>query len=79
MQAAAKEIGVSENDLKHAQKNGKSIAQVAKDHGKSVDNVVDAIVKKATSAIDQAVKDGKLDPKGRPDQAEPARPGEASS
>jgi hypothetical protein len=59
--AAAKEIGVSKDDLKSALKDGKSIAQVAKDHNKSVDDVVDAIVKAATSDIDQAVTDGKLD------------------
>jgi len=61
--AAAKEIGVSVADLKQARKDGKSIAQVAKDHNKSVDDVVNAIVKQATSDIDQAVKDGKLDSK----------------
>jgi transposase-like protein len=63
LSAAAKEIGVSEDGLKQALKEGKSIAQVAKEHDKSADDVVDAIVKKATSAIDQAVKDGKLDSK----------------
>jgi hypothetical protein len=61
VQAAAKEIGVSEGDLKQARKDGKSIAQVAKDHDKSAEDVVDAIVKNATRAIDQAVTDGKLD------------------
>jgi uncharacterized protein (DUF433 family) len=61
--AAAKEIGVSVADLKQARKDGKSIAQVAKDHNKSVDDVVNAIVKQATSDVDQAVKDGKLDSK----------------
>ena len=61
--AAAKEIGVSVDDLKQARKDGKSIAQVAKDHNKSVDDVVNAIVKQATSHVDQAVKDGKLDSK----------------
>jgi len=61
--AAAKEIGVSEDDLKQALEDGKSIAQVAKEHDKSADDVVDAIVKKARGAIDQAVKDGKLDAK----------------
>jgi uncharacterized protein (DUF433 family) len=61
--AAAKEIGVSVADLKQARKDGKSIAQVAKDHNKSVDDVVNAIVKQATSDIDQAVKDGKVDSK----------------
>ncbi len=61
VQAAAKEIGVSENDLKEALKDGKSIAQVAQDHNKSVDDVVDTVVKAATSDIDQALKDGKLD------------------
>lgn len=61
--AAAKEIGVSVADLKQARKDGKSIAQVAKDHNKSVDDVVNAIVKQATNDIDQAVKDGKIDSK----------------
>jgi hypothetical protein len=63
VQAAAKEIGVSEDDLKQALKDGKSMAQVAKEHDKSAADVGDAIVKKATSAIDQAVKDDKLDSK----------------
>ncbi|MFL6242865.1 MAG: hypothetical protein ACJ73V_07560 [Acidimicrobiia bacterium] len=63
LNTAAKEIGVSEDDLKQALKDGKSIAQVAKEHDKSADEVVDAIVKKVTSAIAQAVKDGKLDSK----------------
>ena len=61
VQAAAKEIGVSVEELKDARKSGKSIAQVAKDHNKSVDDVVKAVVKAATSDVDQAVKDGKLD------------------
>lgn len=61
LQAAAKEIGISTTELRDARKNGKSIAQVAQDHGKSADDVVDAIVKATTSDIDQAVKDGKLD------------------
>jgi uncharacterized protein (DUF433 family) len=61
VQAAAKAIGVSTDDLKQAVKNGKSIAQVAKDHGKSADDVVNAIVNAAKSDVDQAVKDGKLD------------------
>jgi uncharacterized protein (DUF433 family) len=75
--AAANEIGVSVADLKQARKDGKSIAQVAKDHNRSVDDVVNAIVKQATSDIDQAVKDGKLDSKRadhikqkQPDRAE---------
>jgi ribosomal protein S20 len=63
VKAAAKEIGISEADLKKALKDGKTIAQVAKDHDKSVDDVVNAVVKAAKSDIDQAVKDGKLDSK----------------
>lgn len=61
VQAAAKEIGVSTSELRDARKSGKSIAQVAQDHGKSADDVVNAVVKAVTSDIDQAVKDGKLD------------------
>src|SRR5207237_157419 len=59
--AAAKAIGIREADLRTALRSGKSIADVAKDHGVAVDKVVDALVAEATSRIDQAVKDGKLD------------------
>jgi len=76
--AAAKEIGVSVTDLKQARKDGKSIAQVAKDHNTSVDDVVNAIVKQATSDIDQAVKDGKLDSK-RADQIKQKLPDRAKT
>jgi len=76
--AAAKEIGVSVTDLKQAWKDGKSIAQVAKDHNKSVDDVVNAIVNQATSDIDQAVKDGKLDSK-RADQIKQKLPDRAKT
>jgi ribosomal protein S20 len=61
VQAAAKSIGISTDDLKQAVKGGKSIAQVAKDHDKAPDDVVNAIVNAVKSDIDQAVKDGTLD------------------
>ena len=61
VQAAAKEIGVSDAVLKRALEDGKSIAQVAKEHDRSAGDVVDAMVKAARGDIDQAVKDGKLD------------------
>ncbi len=73
VQAGAKEIGVSTDDLKQALKDGKTVAQVAKDHDKSVDDVVNAIVKEAKSDIDQAVKDGKLDSR-RADELESKLP-----
>lgn len=58
---AAKTIGVSQDDLKSALKNGKTIADVAKDHKVDPSKVVDAIVDAAKKRIDAAVKDGKLD------------------
>jgi len=57
---AAQAIGVSADDLRTALQGGKSIAQVAKDHNVDEQKVIDALVAAETTAIDQAVKDGKL-------------------
>jgi len=57
---AAQAIGISADDLRTAIQGGKSIAQVAKDHNVDEQKVIDALVAAETTAIDQAVKDGKL-------------------
>jgi hypothetical protein len=58
--AAAKAIGVSVDDLRAALRDGKSIADIAKDKNVAVSDVVDAMVAAVKADLDQAVKDGHL-------------------
>jgi hypothetical protein len=58
--AAAGALGLSRDDLVAKLRSGKSIADVAKDQGKSLDDVKTAITDAVTKELDQAVKDGKL-------------------
>jgi hypothetical protein len=58
--AAATYIGVSQTDLRTALQDGSSLADVAKDHGKTVDGLIAAMVAAAKSGIAQAVTDGHL-------------------
>jgi hypothetical protein len=58
--AAAKYLGITEAALRDELRGGKSLADVAKAKGKSVDGLKSAIVADAKSKLDQAVKDGKL-------------------
>lgn len=58
--AAAKALGISEDDLATALKDGKSIADVAKDKGVDKQKVVDAMVAAAKDALAAQVKAGHL-------------------
>ena len=58
--AAADYLGLSQSELLTKLQNGKSLADVAKDQGKSVDGLIDAMVADAKKHLDQAVKDGNL-------------------
>jgi polyhydroxyalkanoate synthesis regulator phasin len=58
--AAAGALGLSRDDLVTKLRAGKSIADVAKDQGKSLDDVKAAITDAVTKELDQRVKDGKL-------------------
>jgi uncharacterized protein YidB (DUF937 family) len=60
LDAAAKALNLSADDLRSKLKDGKTLAQVAKDQGVDVQKVIDAMVADATAHIDQEVKDGKL-------------------
>jgi hypothetical protein len=60
LDAAAKYLGVTEAQLRSELQGGKTLAQVAKDHGKSVDGLVDALVAAAKTHVDAAVKAGRL-------------------
>ena len=60
LDAAASYLGLTEAQLRTQLSSGKTLAQVAKARDKSVDGLVDALVKDANAKIDQAVKDGRL-------------------
>jgi hypothetical protein len=58
--SAAKALGITTDELMQDLRDGKSIADVAKAKGISVDTVIAAIVKDAQTKIDAAVKDKHL-------------------
>ena len=60
LDAAASYLGLSEAELHTQLGSGKSLAQVAKDRGKSVDGLVQAMVDSATKKLDAAVAAGRL-------------------
>ena len=60
--AAADYLGLSQSELMTKLQSGKSLADVAKDQGKSVDGLVQALVAEAKTHLDQAVEDGHLTP-----------------
>ncbi|MFL5937264.1 MAG: hypothetical protein ACJ744_15075 [Gaiellaceae bacterium] len=60
LDAAAKYLGITEAQLRTELRNGKSLADVAKAHGKTVDGLVNALVDEAKTKLDAAVKAGKL-------------------
>jgi hypothetical protein len=60
LDAAAKALNLSVDDLRSKLKGGKTLAQVAQDQGVDSQKVIDAMVADATAHIDQEVKDGKL-------------------
>jgi hypothetical protein len=60
MDAAAKFLGLTADDLRTQMRAGKSLADLAKDKGKSVDDLKAAIRTAVTAELDQAVKDNKL-------------------
>jgi hypothetical protein len=60
LDAAATYLGLTEAQLRTQLESGKSLAQVAKAQGKSVDGLKDALVKDAKTHLDAAVKAGRL-------------------
>lgn len=60
LDAAASYLGVTTDQLRTEVESGKTLAQVAKDKGKSVDGLVSALVDGARSRLDAAVEDGRL-------------------
>jgi polyhydroxyalkanoate synthesis regulator phasin len=60
LDTAATALGVSTEDLRTALADGKSIADVAAEHGVDVQTVIDALVAQASTHLDEAVADGRL-------------------
>jgi hypothetical protein len=60
LDAAASFLGVTEAELRTELQSGKTLAEVAKAEGKTVDGLVDALVTAATKRLDEAVADGRL-------------------
>jgi hypothetical protein len=60
LDAVAKSIGISTDDLKTELKTGKSIAEVATAHGVDPQKVITDLTAAATAKIDEAVQSGKL-------------------
>jgi hypothetical protein len=60
LEAAADYLGLSESELRERLHDGSSLAEIAKAEGKSVDGLVDALVKSAKADLADAVAAGKL-------------------
>ena len=60
LDAAASYLGVTEEQLRNDIQSGKTLAQVAKDKGKSVDGLIDALYNAEKKELDQAVADGRI-------------------
>ncbi|HEU4942697.1 MAG TPA: hypothetical protein VFT18_05480 [Gaiellaceae bacterium] len=60
LDTAAKYLGMTEAQLRSALEDGKTLAQIAKDKGKSVDGLVGALLGDARSRLDQQVEEGNL-------------------
>jgi AraC-like DNA-binding protein len=59
-EAAAVFLEMTRAELREALQDGKTLAQVARDRGKSIDGLVDALVAEAEKKLDQAVEEGHL-------------------
>jgi hypothetical protein len=60
LDAAADYLGVSEIELRERLHDGSSLAEIAKAEGKSVDGLVDSLVRSAKADLADAVEAGKL-------------------
>lgn len=60
LNSVAEFLGISQDQLRTELRGGKSLAQVAQDHGKTRDQLKDAIVSSARDALNKAMTNGKL-------------------
>jgi hypothetical protein len=59
-EAAASYLGMTKSNLRAALVGGKTLAQVARDRGKSVDGLIQALLDDAERRLDEAVKAGRI-------------------
>jgi len=60
LDAAAGYLGLTENELQSRLESGRTLAEIAKAQGKSVDGLKAAMIKDAKTHLDAAVKEGRL-------------------
>jgi AraC-like DNA-binding protein len=60
LDAVASYLGLTEAQLRTQLNTGKTLARIARDRDKSVDGLIDAMVKAQNEKLDQAVEDGRL-------------------
>src|SRR5215211_958631 len=60
LDAAASYLGLTEAELRSELEDGKSLAQVARDHDKTVDGLIDAMVDSAKQRLDADVEAGRV-------------------
>jgi hypothetical protein len=60
LDAAADYIGISEETLRSELSSGKTLAQIAQDHGKTADGLVNALLVDVRQKLDSAVAAGRL-------------------
>jgi polyhydroxyalkanoate synthesis regulator phasin len=60
MKTIADTLGITTDQLKQEMSSGSSLAQIAQSHGKTADDLVNALQDRATSRLDQAVSAGKI-------------------
>lgn len=61
LDTAAAAIGITADELRTALQDGSTIAEVAQAHDVAVQTVIDALVADATTHLDQAVANGRID------------------
>ncbi|ERI89466.1 hypothetical protein HMPREF1982_04620 [Clostridiales bacterium oral taxon 876 str. F0540] len=57
---AAKEMGITKEEMKEARQSGKNFFELAKQKGFNEQQAKDMIIKNKTAAIDEKVKEGKI-------------------
>ena len=60
LDAAAEYLGVTDEELREALQSGKSLAEIAEENGKSVDDLKDSLLTEAETRLNEAVADEKL-------------------
>ncbi len=60
LDTVARTLGITTDELRSELASGKTLSQVITEHGKTVDDVVHALVAEAQTKLDQAVADGRL-------------------